>query len=120
MTSFEEYAVFVRSRAKVLPTREQDMVHAAMGMSTEAGEILDTMKKVWVYEQALVDKNKEGQRHHDNLVEEAGDLMFYLVHMLNLLGVPLQQVITINVDKLMKRYPLGYSDVAAFNRADKK
>lgn len=120
MNQLQEYAIFVASRAKKLATVEEDMVHAAMGMSTEAGEVLDTLKKIWVYHQGLNTKNKEGQTHHDNLVEELGDLMFYLVHMANLIEVPLSKILEINADKLLKRYPFGYTDVAALNRADKK
>lgn len=52
-----------------------------------------------------------------NLVEELGDLMFYIIGALMALGVPLGSVLHGNYLKLWKgRYPNGYSDEAAINR----
>lgn len=52
-----------------------------------------------------------------NLVEELGDLMFYVIGALMALGVPLGSAMHGNYLKLWKgRYPNGYSDEAAINR----
>ena len=85
-------------------------VHAAIGIAGEAGEVLDSVKKHWVYNAPL---------DQENLVEELGDVLFYVQAMALKLGVSLEQVVSQNMAKLMKRYPTGYSDHAAVLRADK-
>lgn len=105
-----EYAEFVASRAKVLPRKIDDVLHAGLGIGTEAGEIQSTVKKAWVYEQTL---------NEENIHEELGDLMFYVQHMCNVLGWTLEEVMRANIDKLTKRYPTGYSDKHAALRLDK-
>lgn len=88
-----------------------DLVHAGMGISGEAGELLDGIKKHVVY-------GKELDRM--NIIEELGDLFFYMHAMMNLLGISEQQVLQHNACKLMVRYEgMSYSDKAAQARADK-
>lgn len=88
-----------------------DLVHAAMGISGESGELLDAIKKHVVY-------GKELDRI--NVIEELGDLTFYIHAMMNLLGISEQQVLQHNACKLMVRYEgMEYSDQAAQRRADK-
>lgn len=89
----------------------EGMVHAAIGVSGEAGEILDAIKKTWVYGQPL---------DRENLIEELGDIEFYLQALRSLLNVPRGEVLQANMTKLRKRYPTGYSDKAAQARADKQ
>jgi NTP pyrophosphatase (non-canonical NTP hydrolase) len=85
--------------------------HAAMGVGGEAGELIDCLKKVSVY-------GKELDRV--NLVEELGDMMFYLTIIMSLFGVGEAEVLQANATKLSKRYEnLVYSDMAAQVRADK-
>lgn len=102
-----------------MQTLAQDLLHAAVGVSGEAGELLDTCKKIWVYEQSLGTRNKEGKTHAENLQEELGDILFYVQMMANLLDLTLEDIATQNMAKLLKRYPNGYSDAAAAARADK-
>lgn len=86
------------------------MVHASMGVSGEAGELIDAIKKAWIYGKPL---------DRENVLEEAGDLMFYLQALLTECGFTLDQAMEYNVAKLAKRYPKGYTDAAAIERADK-
>ena len=88
-----------------------DLVHAAMGISGESGELLDAIKKHVVY-------GKELDRI--NVIEELGDLTFYIHAMMNLLGISEQQVLQHNACKLQARYEsMSYSDEAAQARQDK-
>jgi NTP pyrophosphatase (non-canonical NTP hydrolase) len=72
--------------------------------------LLDAMKKSWIYGKPL---------DHENVLEECGDLLFYVVAMLNSTGYTLNDAMKHNVEKLSKRYPAGYTDAAAIERADK-
>ena len=86
------------------------MLHMAMGVSGEAGELLDAVKKAVIYRKPL---------DAENIREEAGDILFYLTGLLNAISANASEVIAANMAKLSKRYPDGYSNVAAAERADK-
>lgn len=109
----EEYAEFVASRLKPLETDSENLLHCAVGCSTEAGEHLSTVKKIYFY-----GKEIDGDVF-ENIVEELGDMLFYLVGACNTIGVTLGEVADENRKKLEKRYPSGYSDRDALARADK-
>lgn len=105
------YGKFVATLAKKLPSTVEDRLHAAVGISGEAGELLDAIKKNWVYNKEL---------DSENVKEELGDLMFYITAMMLLQGITLDEVLEANVTKLEKRYAgLQYTDEAAQTRADK-
>lgn len=105
------YPQFVQSRTKDLDSDTLNMLHMAVGISGEAGELLDAIKKVWVY-------GKEPD--WGNIREELGDLLFYIQGLANILGDNIDDLIESNMTKLTKRYPTGYTDADAIERADKK
>jgi NTP pyrophosphatase (non-canonical NTP hydrolase) len=88
---------------KVTPRIE----HAVYGLVTEAGELMDQIKKAKIY-------NKELDTF--NLMEEAGDLMWYLALLSDELKVSFEEIWETNVKKLKVRYPEKYSDEKALNR----
>jgi NTP pyrophosphatase (non-canonical NTP hydrolase) len=112
------YEQFVRSIVKPghdillqLTPLQASILHMAVGVSGEAGELLDAVKKHAVYQKQL---------DFDNVREEAGDILFYLTGLLNELGLTLNECIEANVEKLSKRYPeKRYTNEAAIARADK-
>lgn len=90
-------------------------LHMAVGISGEAGELLDAVKKHVIY-------NKPIDR--DNVVEELGDLEFYMEGLRQGLGISREETLNANVVKLTTgpkaRYKGGvYTDAAAQARADK-
>ena len=86
-------------------------LHAAVGIAGEAGEVLDAVKKTWIYGKPL---------DTENLLEESGDLLFYIVALLTENGFTIEHAMRHNMSKLAKRYPAGYTDSAAIIRADKE
>ena len=104
------YAAIVRRLFAKRNAGDEGLMHAAIGISGEAGEILDAIKKHWVYGKPL-------DREH--LIEEIGDTMFYMQALCNMLGTTVAECVVANVEKLNKRYPEGYTDAAAIARADK-
>lgn len=106
-----EYADFVDSLFKEMGSEAATAMHAAVGISGEAGEVIDAVKKYWVYNKPL---------DTENLKEELGDIIFYMQKLCNMYGWTLNEVTKANMDKLKKRYPSGtYSDAQAQARADK-
>lgn len=105
------YDEFVGRLAKDMGSQQQDLIHMAVGISGEAGELLDAIKKYWAYNKPL---------DLENVIEELGDLEFYMQGMRLLCGLTREQVLEANYAKLSERYKgLVYSDEAAQTRADK-
>lgn len=88
-------------------TPYHDLLHGGMGVATEAGELLDVVKKQHAYgkEIDLV-----------NLREEIGDVLWYLALLCRATGTTLDQVAYRNIDKLRTRYPHKFSQAHALNR----
>ena len=98
-------------KTKEFNTDADGMLHAAIGVAGEAGELLDAVKKVWAYGKVL---------DHENAIEELGDLEFYMEALRQQIGVSREDVLQANQEKLAKRYPgFRYSDSHAQARLDK-
>jgi len=106
----DDYEDFVDRLFQKRRANGDGLLHAAIGIAGEAGEILDAVKKHWVY-------GKELDR--ENLIEELGDLIHYYQMMCLVLNIDADVPVEANMVKLRKRYPNGYSDAAALARADK-
>lgn len=95
----------------VAPMDEKDNIHhMATGIAGEGGELLDCSKKTWVYKKPL---------DRANMIEELGDLEWYMAGLRQMLGVSRYEILASNVQKLQSRYKNGYTDQAAIDRADK-
>ena len=81
------------------------LLTAAVGMSAEAGEFTEVVKKI-IFQGKPV--NEENLFH---LKRELGDIMWYVAQACMGLNVSLDEVIEMNVDKLKARYPGGEFDV---------
>jgi len=94
-------------------TAEQaHMQHMAIGVSGEAGELLDAIKRNTIYQKPL---------DIENVIEELGDLEFYMEGLRQSLNITRERTIVANIEKLGKRYSSGnYSNAQAQDRADKK
>ena len=87
---------------KDFPT--QRLLTAAVGMSAEAGEFTEVVKKI-------VFQGKEPTEENlFHLKRELGDVMWYVMQACMGLGVDLNEVIEMNIDKLKSRYPGGEFD----------
>lgn len=88
-----------------------DLWHHASCVQGEAGELFDACKKHAIY-------GKDVDR--ENVIEELGDLEFYLQGVRRNLGISREETLQANYDKLSARYEgLRYTDAAAIARADK-
>lgn len=106
----ETYAQFV-DRILKPGTVKENLTHAALGIGGEAGEVVDLIKKCVIYDREL-DVTK--------LVEEIGDVLYYMQAALNEVGLDLNHAMLMNMDKLNKRFSAGsYSSAQAIARADK-
>jgi len=85
-------------------------LHMAVGIAGEAGELLDAIKKGVIYNKPF---------DEPNIIEELGDLEFYMEGLRQAFNLTRDEIIAANVKKLSVRYQDGYSDEAAQERADK-
>lgn len=96
---------------ETLTPEKAELWHMGTGVSGEAGELLDAIKKHVIY-------NKPIDR--ENVIEEVGDLLFYIEGICQLLDFTMEYAKEKNIEKLSIRYSkLEYSDTAAQDRADK-
>ena len=112
---FEEMvAALVKDGALILQEmtpQQADLLHMGVGVSGEAGELLDAIKKHTIYGKPL---------DVENVIEELGDLEFYMERIRQVTGITREQTIEANIAKLGKRYSSGkYSNQQAQARADK-
>lgn len=89
----------------------ESISNMCMGISGEAGEVIDHIKKNF-YQGHELDK--------DHMKEELGDLMFYIVNLATMLDIEMVDVLQGNVDKLLKRYPNGFDENKSINRPRRK
>jgi len=71
------------------------LLHGAIGMATEAGELLDQLKKHIFYGKEL---------DEINLVEELGDSDWYKGIIVDELQTSFEHIWKLNIEKLKKRY----------------
>ena len=95
-----------------LTSEKAHLLHMAVGVAGEAGELLDAVKKAVIYGKRL---------DRENVIEELGDLEFYMEGIRQVTGITRENTIDHNIDKLSNgRYKSGsYSDEQAINREDK-
>ncbi|MEO7367788.1 MAG: nucleoside triphosphate pyrophosphohydrolase family protein [Gemmatimonadaceae bacterium] len=96
------------------PQALQDAVtllnNAALGLSGESGEIADHVKKVVFHGHALDDATR------DKIAKEIGDVLWYCAMGARGIGVGLGEIATMNIEKLKKRYPDGFSTDNSLHR----
>ena len=83
------------------------IAYTAMGLSGEAGEVLDETKKL-LYHKHPYDLDK--------FLKELGDVAWYLAMCSLAHGFTLSEVMEANIKKLQARYPEGFSTDASINR----
>ena len=81
------------------------LLTVAVGMSAEAGEFTEIVKKI-IFQGKPV--NEENLFH---MKRELGDIMWYVAQACMGLNISLDDIIEMNVDKLKSRYPGGEFDV---------
>lgn len=83
------------------------LINGVMGLCGESGEAIDIVKKHLAQGHEL-DKEK--------LAKELGDVAWYLAETATAIGYDLEDIFQMNIDKLKKRYPKGFSVEKSVNR----
>lgn len=85
------------------------IMNAALGLCGESGEVADLVKKA-VFQGHDLDK--------EHIAKELGDVAWYLAVGAYAIGYDLSDILKMNVEKLMKRYPDGFEVDRSLNRKE--
>lgn len=91
-------------------TPEDKLEHAKCGMVSEIGELFAIYQKVY-------------QGHNDDYndihkMKELGDLLWFIAEYCTAKKWTLEEVMQANIDKLVERYPEGFSEYRSLNRKE--
>lgn len=109
LDGFDRYQRAAMRTMPKLPKRDA-LQMLALGLAGEAGETVDGVKKFLYHGHAELSK--------DAIVQELGDLLWYIANIANLYDLQLSQVAEFNIAKLLDRYPDGFSEDASRNRVN--
>ena len=87
----------------------RNLSNVGLGLTGEAGEVADIIKK-HLHQQHPLDKEK--------LKKELGDVAWYLALGCEVAETTLEEVMRMNIDKLMARYPDGFDPEKSIHRAE--
>ncbi len=97
----------LKTESGIRDDRDSRLLHGAMGCVTEAGELIDALKKHIYYGRDLDEVN---------LKEEMGDMLWYMAILCDVLGTSFDELTDMNIAKLRKRYPEKFTSDKAINR----
>lgn len=75
------------------------LMNYALGIAGEGGEVADEIKKI-IFHDKPVD--------HQKLINECGDVLWYIARLLTALDCTLEECMVANVNKLSQRYADGF------------
>ena len=121
MTGFEYQCLAMRTNDRKATNRLLDItledgliatdtgavLDACLGLSGEAGEFNDMIKK-WIFHEKELDV--------EHLKKECGDVLWYVAMLCDVFNWSLDDVMQTNIDKLRERYPDGFDVDRANNR----
>jgi NTP pyrophosphatase (non-canonical NTP hydrolase) len=81
------------------------LLTASVGMCAEAGEFTEVVKKIIFQGKPVTEENMW------HMKRELGDIMWYVAQACMGLNISLDEIIEMNVEKLVTRYPGGEFDV---------
>lgn len=85
------------------------ILNGCLGLSGEAGEFNDMVKK-WIFH--------EKPLNIDHAQKEVGDILWYIAMICHSFGWDMNQIMQINIDKLKARYPDGFDvELSAHRKA---
>lgn len=105
MNEYQELA----QRTSNTTAKSDKLENALLGLSGEVGELCDHYKK-YMYQGHDID--------YDHMIEEAGDVMWYLAELAEALNTTLETIAERNIEKLARRYPDGFDPERSMHREE--
>ena len=98
------YSQFVED--KMLTKGRERLIENALGLTGEAGEVSEKIKKLF----------RDNRIDDDAVLRELGDVLFYTVALSNIFGGSLVKIIELNMEKLNERVKNGTLQGSGDNR----
>ena len=98
------YSQFVED--KMLTKGRERLIENALGLTGEAGEVSEKIKKLF----------RDKRIDDDAVLKELGDVLFYTVALSNIFGGSLIKIIKLNMEKLNDRVKNGTLQGSGDNR----
>jgi NTP pyrophosphatase (non-canonical NTP hydrolase) len=86
----------------VYTSADQQLVCTVLGLNGEAGEVAEKIKKVIRDKNSVID-----DQDRKEIQKELGDVLWYLAVLADTLGLDLESVAALNLEKLRSRYQRG-------------
>lgn len=104
---FNKYQLETRRTAGNFESKTEELIAWSLGIAGESGEFVDSVKKTIFHGHDLNPEEK---------AKELGDILYYVARAAEVLGYSLEEIAVMNIEKLKKRYPDGFSFEASKNR----
>lgn len=105
----EEYQKLAMRTCSIPNDRVMDKAyHAIFGLTSEAGEVSGILQKT--YQGHEIDL--------EHVEKELGDCLWMIAEACDAFGFSLDEVMELNIEKLRKRYPNGFSSENSLHRAE--
>ena len=104
--TFDQYQKSAQRTSNTVDPDDK-LVNGALGLAGESGEVADLVKKFMFQGHGL---------NTDDLLDELGDVLWYISEVAAGMGETIETVARRNVDKLWRRYPAGFDSVRSVNR----
>jgi NTP pyrophosphatase (non-canonical NTP hydrolase) len=79
-------------------TTDKELMNAVLGLAGESGEVADQFKKFFFH-------TKDAKNYRDSVCSELGDVMYYWLKTVELMGLTPEEVLQVNREKLESRHP---------------
>lgn len=100
MTVNEYQALAMRTASGMNYKHHGMLMNGALGLCGESGEVADLVKKATFQGHEL---------DIEHVAKELGDVAWYLAVSATAIGIDLDTIFRMNIEKLRKRYPDGFS-----------
>ncbi|MFA5777255.1 MAG: nucleoside triphosphate pyrophosphohydrolase family protein [Parcubacteria group bacterium] len=107
---FKEYQEKSRKTA-LYPDKDNNFVYPTLGLSGEAGEVAEKIKKVIRDKDGIIDDVTR-----EEIKKELGDVLWYVAQLATELGLSMDEIAQKNIEKLLSRMERGVLQGSGDNR----
>jgi NTP pyrophosphatase (non-canonical NTP hydrolase) len=101
MITFNEYQI-VASKTASYPSVGNNLSYPVLGLAGETGEVADKIKKIYRDQAGIVTPENVSA-----IKKELGDVLWYMSALCGELGIELEEVALLNIEKITKRVSTG-------------
>ncbi len=109
MVTINKYQELAMRTSNPKLTDGEHLINGALGLTGEAGEVADLVKKAYMQGHAI---------DRERIAKELGDVCWYVAETATAIGYDLETIMQLNIDKLRRRYPDGFDADRSVRRAD--